>query len=95
MSKAVNLQVIENKETDGVCEGLTRLGCEQGLPKFLVLDKESSFMKVVKNAEIDLQDVALRCWKEHGIKFQTAPVAAHNFNGLVERKINQKCSGKF
>ena len=87
VSKAVNLQVIENKEADGVCEGLTRLGCEQGFPKFLVLDKESSFMKVVKDAEIDLQDVALKCWREHGIKFQTAPVAAHNFNGLVERKI--------
>ena len=87
VTKALNLQVIETKEAEGVIEGLTRLGCEQGMPRFLVLDKESSFMKVVKEAEIDLKDVGLRCYKEFGIQFKTAPVAAHHFNGLVERKI--------
>ena len=39
VSKLVNLQVIESKSADGVLEGLTRLGCEHGFPKYLLLDQ--------------------------------------------------------
>ena len=44
-------------------------------------------MKAVKEAEIDLKDVNLRCFKERGIRCEVAPVSGHNFTGLVERKI--------
>ena len=87
MSKLCNMQVIESKSSDGILEGLTRLGCETGFPKYLLLDRESSFMKVVNEAEIDLVDLNLRTFKEYGIHVEIAPVAAHNFTGLVERKI--------
>ena len=33
VTKLLNLQVIETKSADGVLEGLTRLGCEQGFPQ--------------------------------------------------------------
>ena len=87
INKLVNLQVIEAKNSQAVCEGLTRLGCEVGFPKYLVLDRETSFMKVVREAEINLQDLSLRTFREYGIKVEVSPVAAHNFSGLVERKI--------
>ena len=87
VSKLLNIQVVENKDAFGIIEGLTRLACEVGMPKYLCLDKEPSFMKVVKEAQIDLQDLQLRVFKECGVRFQTAPVSAHNFHGLVERKI--------
>ena len=87
VSKLINIQTIETKSAQGVMEGLTRMGCETGFPRFLILDKESSFMKVVKDAEISLEDVNLRSFKEFGIEFKAAPVGAHNFNGLAERKI--------
>ena len=41
VSKLINLQVIESKSADGVLEGLTRLGCEHGFPKYLLLDQDS------------------------------------------------------
>ena len=93
IAKLSNLQVIEAKSTDAILEGLTRLGCEVGLPSILIIDKESSFMKAVREAEINLYDLNLRAYKEHGIRFETAPVGAHNFHGLVERKIRsvQEC----
>ena len=96
MAKLMNLQVIETKASQGIMEGMTRLGCEVGFPRFLILDKESSFMKVVKKGEIDLEDINGRCFKEFGIEFRSAPVAAHNFNGLAERKIRsvQECFQK-
>ena len=75
VSKLINLQVIESKSTDGVLEGLTRL------------EQESSFMKVVKEAEVNMKDLGLRCYKEQGIRCEVAPVSGHNYTGLVERKI--------
>ena len=83
----MNLQVIEAKSIEAVLEGLTRLGCEQGFPQFLVLDQETSFMKAVREAEIDMKDLQLRSFKEQGIRCEVAPVSGHNFNGLAERKI--------
>ena len=87
ISKLLNMQVIEAKNTAAIIEGLTRFGCECGFPSILVMDKESSFMKVVKEAEVNLHDLNLQVYKEHGIRFEVAPVGAHNFHGLVERKI--------
>ena len=87
VTKIINLQVIEVKTADGVLEGLTRMGCEHGFPKFLLLDQESSFMKAVNDAEIHLKDLQMRSFKEHGIVCEVAPVSGHNFTGLIERKI--------
>ena len=87
VSKLINLQVIESKSADGVLEGLTRLGCEHVFPKYLLLDQDSSFKKVGNKAEVNMKDLELRSYKEHGIICKIAPVSGHNFTGLVERKI--------
>ena len=92
VSKLINLQVIESKSADGVLEGLTRLGREQGFPKYLLLDQDSSFMKAGNEAEVKMKDLVLRTYKEHGIIFK-APVSGHNFTGLVERKITRRTTG--
>ena len=87
VSKLINLQVIEAKSAEAVLEGLIRLACEMGMPSLLILDKETSFMKMVRDAEVNLMDIEHKCYVEHGIKFITAPVSGHNFIGLAERKI--------
>ena len=87
VSKLINLQVIESKSAVGVLEGLTRLGCEQGFPKYLLLDQDSSFMKAGNEAEVKMKNLVLRTYKEHGIIFKFAPVSGRNLTGLLERKI--------
>ena len=87
VTKLTNLQVLEGKNSEAVLEGVIRMGCENGYPSCLVLDQETSFMKMARDAEISLQDLSLRCYKEYGIKIETAPVAGHNVIGLAERKI--------
>ena len=87
MTKLLNLQVIESKNSEAVLEGLTRLTCEVGMPFCLVLDRETSFMKMVRDAEINLKDAMLRGYKEFGVRFEVAPVSGHNYMGLVERKL--------
>ena len=86
-AKLLNLQVIEAKNAEAVLEGLVRLGCEVGFPACLILDQESSFMKAVRDAEVNLQDLSARAYREFGIRFEVAPVGGHNYNGICERKI--------
>ena len=86
-SKLTNIQVIEGKNAECVMEGLTRMACENGMPAKLVLDQESSFMKMVRDAEVNLQDLSHRCYKEMGITVEVVPVSGHNYNGITERKI--------
>ena len=86
-SKLLNIQVIESKNAEGVLEGLCRLACEAGMPAKLVLDQDTAFMKMIRDAEVNLKDLSHRAFKEYGIEFETAPVAGHNWNGLAERKI--------
>ena len=57
MTKLCNLQVIESKSADGILEGFTRFGCENGLSKFFLIDQESSILKATRDAEIDLVDI--------------------------------------
>ena len=87
MTKLVNLQVLEAKNSEAVLEGLIRLACEVGMPSCLILDQETSFMKMVRDAEINLKDLSMRSYKEFGVKFEVAPVSGHNYIGAVERRI--------
>ena len=86
-TKMTNMQVIESKSSDGIVEGINRLGCENGFPSFVLVDQESSILKVLKEAEIRLKDLQLILFKEKGIKFRTCPVQGHNMHGSVERRI--------
>ena len=96
ITKCVNMQVIENKAVDGILDGVQRLGCEVGLPKYILTDKDSGIMKALSECEIKLLDVQHLLYKENGIVFKTAPVSGHNFHGLVEKKIGvaQDCLEK-
>ena len=87
VTKLTNLQVVETKDVGGICCALTRLGCEIGMPKLFLIDQDSGIMAALKGAEIEMLDASLQVYKEHGVRFETCPVAGHNVHGLVERKI--------
>ena len=93
VTKLVNMQVIETKKTDGVIDGINRLGCEVGIPSFVLVDQDSSIIKALNEAEVNLKDLQHVLYKEKGIKFKTCPVSGHNMHGAVERKIRsvQEC----
>ena len=86
-TKLTNLQVIEGKSADAVMDGVTRLGCEVGIPSFVLVDQDSGILKVLKEAEVNVRDLQMVLHKEKGIRFRTCPVSGHNFHGAVERKI--------
>ena len=92
-TKCVNIQVIESKSADGIIDGINRLACEVGVPKIVIMDKDTGIIKALTECEVRLKDIQLYLYNEKGIKFRTIPVAGHNMTGLVERKIKsvQEC----
>ena len=87
VTKLVNMQVVETKDTGGISCALTRLGCEIGMPKLFLIDKDSGVMATLRAAQVELLDAQLKISTEFGVKFETCPVAGHSSHGLVERKI--------
>ena len=73
ITKCCNLQVIEGKGADAIVDGINRLGCEVGIPSFVIIDQDSGIMKVLKEAQIDIKDVDLLVHREYCIRFRTCP----------------------
>ena len=87
VTRCINLQVVETRSSDGVIDGIIRLSCEVGVPKFILTDQDSGIMKGLTECEVRLRDLQHVLHKEKGIDFKLAPVSGHNFHGLVERAI--------
>ena len=47
----------EGHDADHLADGLTRLCCEVGAPARLLIDRDSAFMKVLKEGHINILDV--------------------------------------
>ena len=87
VTRLLNLQVIEKSDSSGVIDGLTRLACEVGIPKILMMDQDPPLLKAMSEVELSFKDTRLKLHEEWGIEFFTCPVSGHNQHGHVERKI--------
>ena len=87
LSKAINIQVVEGHTAVLLAQGLSRLGCEVGLPARLLIDQDSSFMKVLKMGEVSIIDLETQMRARVTMEFQVCPVQGHNQHGLVESRI--------
>eukprot|EP00092_Neocalanus_flemingeri_P018101 GFUD01019591.1.p1 GENE.GFUD01019591.1~~GFUD01019591.1.p1 ORF type:complete len:2548 (-),score=673.50 GFUD01019591.1:927-8570(-) len=87
VTKLVNMQIVESKDTEGLCDGLTRLSCEVGTPAHFLIDQENSLMKSLREGEVDLINIQQELQRKVKVNFEVCPVAGHNWHGLVERKI--------
>ena len=87
VTRIVNLQVIEGKDTGCILEGVTRLACEIGIPKYMLIDGDDAMRKAFSELEIDIRDLKFQLHKEKGIIFDVCPVSGHNQHGQVERVI--------
>jgi hypothetical protein len=88
LTKAVNIQVVEGHSANCLADGLTRLSCETGTPARLLIDRDSAFMQVLREGEIEIVDLETQMRSRTQVDFQLCPVSGHNQHGLVESKIN-------
>ena len=63
VTKLVNIQIAESKDVGGISCALTRLGCEIGMPKLFLIDKDSGFMATLREAKVDMLDASLKIYK--------------------------------
>ena len=87
VTRLVNLQVIEGEDASCILEGITRLSCEIGVPKFLMIDGDDTIKKALRELQVDLKDLEHKLHTEKGIIFDVCPVSGHNQHGQVERVI--------
>ena len=87
VTKLVNAQVVEKSDASGIMDALTRLGCEVGMPSMLLTDQDSTLMKALREAEVNLVNLKLQVYREKGIQMEVCSVGGHNEHGLVERII--------
>ena len=87
VTKLVNAQVVEKSDTSGIMDALTRLGCEVGMPSLLLTDQDTTLMKALREAEVNLVNLKLQVYREKGIQMEVCSVGGHNEHGLVERII--------
>ena len=87
VTRIVNLQVIEGKDTSCILDGLTRLACEIGVPKYLLIDGDDAIHKAFRELEVDIRDMVFQLHREKGIVVDICPVNGHYQHGQVERVI--------
>ena len=87
VTRLINLQVIEKSDSSGIVEGLTRLSCEVGVPKVILIDQDSALIKALTEVEFEFVTAKLEVHRALGIEFATCPVSGHNMHGQVERRI--------
>ena len=87
VTKLVTCQVLEKSDSSGVLDGMTRLGCEVGVPSIILCDQDSAIMKALREAEVSMTNLKLELFEEKGIRFEVCSVGGHNEHGLVERVI--------
>ena len=87
LTKLTNIQIMESKDCSGVCDGISHLCFEVGSPANMHIDQESSLMKVLREASVDMIDLENVVCRNMGINFIVCAFSRHNAHGLVEAKI--------
>ena len=87
MTRLLNLQVVEKSDGSGIIDAVTRLSCEAGIPKILMMDQDPAIIKALSEVEYEYHDTKMKLHEELGIEFFTCPVSGHNQHGQVERRI--------
>ena len=93
ITKLTNIQIVESKDAAGICDGLTRLTCEVGTPSKMLVDQESSLIKVLNEGKIEILDLETMIRSKVSMDFSLCAVGGHNAHGLVEAKIKVAQTG--
>ena len=85
-SSATNICVLEDKTTESITLAILRHSNRYSIPKFLILDNESSFL-CLKQARVQFQDLQGNLWKDQRIILEIATPLNHHSRGKVEVKV--------
>ena len=84
---AVNVQVVEKKDTGAILDGLSRFFNECCVPKVMLPDADGALMEALRDGIIELSNLEGTLSVEHGIHFEPCLPQGHWEHGRVERRI--------
>ena len=84
----VSVEVIEGKDTAFCLDGMNRFFATTTVPKIMYADEEGGIMKALREAEVDIVDLAGTLSRQRGIIFETAPPQGHSAHGRIEKRIH-------
>ena len=80
--------MVDGHSANLLADGLTCLSLKVGVPARLMINQDSSFMKVLQEGSNDIVDLETQMKSKTNIDFQLCPVSGHNSHGLVKAKVN-------
>ena len=86
---AVKIKIMDSYNTTSFLQAFTRLACEVGYPKKLLVDEGSQLLKGCETMQLNFVDLQQHLHSKLNIEFDTCPVGGHNVHGRVERKISE------
>ena len=88
-TSTVNIKIMEDYGTTSFIQAFTRLSCEVGYPKLLLIDEGSQLVKGCESMVLSFTDIKNQLHISVGVQFEVCPVGGHNMHGKVERKIKE------
>ena len=83
------IKVMENYSTSAFVQAFSRFSCDTGFPKTLLCDEGSQLVKGSESMQLKFWDIKFQLHREYGVSFEVCPVDGHNWNGRVERTIQE------
>ena len=84
---AVKIKVMDSYNTTSFLQAFTRLACEVGYRRKMLVDEGSQLVKGCETMELNFVDLQQHLHTKLNIEFDTCPVGGHNVHGRMERKI--------
>ena len=88
-TSTVNIKIMEDYGTTSFIQAFTRLSCEVGYPKLLLIDEGNQLVKGCESMVLSFTDIKNQLHTSVGVQFEVCPVGGHNMHGKVERKIKE------
>ena len=81
------MKLMEDYSSTSFLLAFSRLLCDTGYPKVLLVDGGCQCLKVCENMLLDFHDIKYKLNENVEVDFEVSPVGAYNMHGRVERKI--------
>ena len=88
---AVDIHVITKYSAAAVVQAYTRFAKSHGHPGLMLVDQGTQLVAACNGMEISIMDLShqLNCRFQVGVEFRACPARAHNYQGCVERTIQE------
>ena len=88
---AVDIHVMTKYSAPAVVQAYTRFAKSHGHPGLMLVDQGTQLVAACNGMEISIMDLShqLNCRFQVGVEFRACPARAHNYQGCVERTIQE------